>query len=65
MEKKQLPEAFKEFIQCLNKNKVKYLLLGGWAVGIYGQPRTTKDIDFIISKDKKNLNKFQSSLQIS
>ena len=45
MAKKQLPEDFKEFIQCLNKHEVKYLLLGGWAVGIYGQPRATKDID--------------------
>ena len=34
MEKKQLPVVFKEFIQCLNSNKVKYLLVGGWAVGL-------------------------------
>jgi len=38
------------------------LLLGGWAVGIYGQPRSTKDIDFIIAKDKNNLDKFQKAL---
>ena len=62
MVKKQLPEDFKEFIQCLNSNKVKYLLLGGWAVGIYGQPRVTKDIDFLISKDKNNLNKLRKAL---
>ena len=46
MEKKQLPVDFKEFIQCLNLNKVKYLLVGGWAVGLYGHPRATKDINF-------------------
>ena len=44
MEKRQLPEDFKEFIQCLNSNNVKYLLVGGWAVGLYGHPRATKDI---------------------
>ncbi len=32
---KQLPVDFKEFLDLLNKNKVKYLLIGGWAVGIY------------------------------
>ena len=32
-----MPEDFKDFIQCLNSNKVKYLLVGGWAVGLYGQ----------------------------
>ena len=62
MAKKQLPEDFKEFIQCLNRNRVKYLLLGGWAVGIYGQPRATKDIDFLISKDDKNLKKLKKAL---
>jgi len=48
MAKRQLPDDFKEFIQCLNSNDVRYLLVGGWAVGIYGHPRATKDIDFLI-----------------
>ena len=61
MEKKQLPEEFKEFIKCLNSNNVKYLLVGGWAVGIYGHPRTTKDIDFLVSNDKDNLKKLQNA----
>jgi len=54
---KQLPEEFKDFIKLLNKHKVKYLLLGGWAVGYYSNPRATKDIDFIVSVDDKNLKK--------
>ena len=29
MERRQLPEDFKEFIKYLNSNKVKYLLVGG------------------------------------
>ena len=61
MEKKQLPEEFKDFIKCLNSNNVKYLLVGGWAVGIYGHPRTTKDIDFLVSNDKNNLKKLQNA----
>ena len=62
MEKRQLPEDFKEFIQCLNSNNVKYLLVGGWAVGLYGHPRATKDIDFLIFKDKSNLEKLEKAL---
>jgi len=46
MEKWQLPEDFKGFIKFLNSNNVEYLLVGGWAVSIYGNPRLTKDIDF-------------------
>ena len=36
---KQLPADFKEFIQSLNDSDVHYLLLGGWAVGLYGNPQ--------------------------
>ena len=61
MGKKQLPEEFKDFIKCLNSNNVKYLLVGGWAVGIYGHPRATKDIDFLVSNNKDNLNKLQKA----
>jgi len=59
MAKKQLPEEFKDFIKLLNSNKVKYLLLGGWAVGAYGHPRATKDIDFLVSRDNTNLEKLK------
>jgi len=63
MAKRQLPDDFKEFIQCLNSNDVRYLLVGGWAVGIYGHPRATKDIDFLISIDAANLGKLQMALR--
>jgi len=31
-----LPPEFKEFLKLFNKNKVEYLLIGGYAVGYYG-----------------------------
>jgi hypothetical protein len=37
---------FKQFIELLNKNKVKYLVVGGYALAFHGFPRYTKDIDF-------------------
>lgn len=40
-----LNQDFKEFIELLNKNQVKYLVIGGYAVAIHGHPRYTKDID--------------------
>ena len=62
MEKKQLPYDFKDFIQCLNSNEVQYLLVGGWAVGLYGNPRATKDIDFLVAVNNENLEKLQKAL---
>ena len=50
----QLPTEFKEFLKLLNKNNVKYLLIGGWAVGHYGYVRATGDIDILVSSDLNN-----------
>ena len=57
----QMPDDFLEFIQCLNSNSVQYLLVGGWAVGIHGHPRATKDIDFLIAVNDNNLEKLQKA----
>ena len=62
MDLRQLPEDFKDFINFLNGNNVCYLLVGGWAVGIYGYPRATKDIDFLIANDDENLERLQKAL---
>jgi len=45
---------FKEFFQSLNNNKVKYLVIGGYAVAFHGYPRYTKDIDIWIGTEKTN-----------
>ncbi len=62
MAQRQLPEDFKEFIKYLNEHNVRYLLVGGWAVGIYGNPRATKDIDFLIAVDDENIDKLQKAM---
>jgi hypothetical protein len=62
MAQKPLPDDFKDFIKFLNENKVKYLLVGGWAVGIHGNPRATKDIDFLIAVDNINLKRLQKAM---
>ncbi|MCA9946383.1 MAG: hypothetical protein KC449_23025 [Anaerolineales bacterium] len=45
----QLPADFKEFLQLLNAHNVEYLLIGGYAVGYYGYPRATVDMDVWIA----------------
>ena len=49
-----LNKDFREFIGLLNANSVKYLLVGGYAVGIYGYPRFTKDLDIWIMVSEEN-----------
>lgn len=49
-----LTQDFKEFIQSLNRNKVRYLVVGGYAVTAHGFPRYTGDIDFWIYAETEN-----------
>jgi hypothetical protein len=60
--KKQLPDEFAEFLRLLNSEKVEYLVIGGWAVNLYSNPRATGDIDILIGINKKNINKIISVL---
>lgn len=46
-----LPPDFKEFLALMNSRTVRYLLIGGYAVGHYGYPRNTGDIDLWIDID--------------
>ena len=50
-----IEKDFKEFIELLNEHKVKYLVIGGFAVNYHGYPRYTKDIDFWIWLTKENI----------
>ncbi len=44
-----------KIIKSLNKKKIKYLLIGGFAAVLYGVPRSTFDLDIAISLDSKNI----------
>jgi molybdenum cofactor biosynthesis enzyme MoaA len=42
--KPMLNQDFREFIQSLNDNQVRYLIVGGYAVALHGYPHYTKNI---------------------
>ena len=46
-----LNKDFREFIVLLNENQVKYMIVGGYAVGFHGYPRYTKDLDIWITNN--------------
>ncbi|KHD05216.1 hypothetical protein PN36_14225 [Candidatus Thiomargarita nelsonii] len=59
----QLPPDFKEFLQLLNSHQVEYLLIGGYAVGYYGYPRSTGDMDVWIAINPENAEKLVTVLK--
>jgi hypothetical protein len=38
----------------LNAHRVKYLVIGAYAVAIHAQPRATKDLDILVKADREN-----------
>jgi hypothetical protein len=59
----RLPRDFKEFLKLLNANKVEYLLIGGYAVGYYGYPRATADMDIWIAMNPANADRIVAALK--
>lgn len=48
----------KSLVEFLTEEKIKYVILGGIAVSIYGEPRLTADIDVNIVFDKGKIDGF-------
>jgi hypothetical protein len=45
---------YRELLQLLNEFQVEYLIVGGFAVMKYGEPRYTKDLDIWIHNSREN-----------
>lgn len=58
-----LPPDFKEFLRLLNSHTVEYLLVGGYAVGYYGYPRATADMDIWVARTPQNAAKLVTVLK--
>ncbi len=58
-----LNKDFREFIALLNANSVKYLIVGGYAVGFHGYPRYTKDLDVWILASEENAENILKALE--
>jgi predicted nucleotidyltransferase len=54
---------FRECIESLNSARVKFLVVGGYAVNFHGYHRVTKDIDFWVATDAENAQRVVHVLQ--
>jgi predicted nucleotidyltransferase len=58
----ELPRDFREFLASLNSHEVRYLLIGGYAVGYHGYPRATNDIDVWVEVSEENAERIVDAL---
>jgi len=56
-----LEEDLREFVELLNALNVHYLVVGAHAVGYYGYPRATADIDIWIAINPANAKMIASA----
>ena len=54
---------FAELLKLLGDNHVRYLVIGGYAVVQYAEPRYTKDLDLWISADEANARSVYKALR--
>jgi hypothetical protein len=52
-----------EFFRALEKEGVRYLVVGGVAVNLHGAERLTMDIDIMLDLDADNLHRFLAAIQ--
>lgn len=48
---------YTRLLEKLYTEKIRYLIVGGLAVNLYGIPRITQDIDLIVSMEKPNIGR--------
>lgn len=59
----RFPPDFLDLLTALNAADARYLLVGGHAVGLYGRPRATKDIDLWVEASEDNARRVFAALR--
>ncbi len=49
-----MDENLRQLLFAFNANHVRYVIIGGYAVFVHGQPRMTKDLDIFIESSPLN-----------
>lgn len=57
-----LPQDFADLLAAFAAAEVRYLVIGGYAVGVHDRPRTTKDLDLLLDANPGNLQKVCGAL---
>ena len=59
----EISKDFEEFFGLLNEHKVRYLVIGGYAVAIHARPRFTDDLDIFVDAGSLNAESVLAALK--
>lgn len=57
-----IQQDFKELLALLEKHRVEYMIVGGYAVAFHGYPRYTKDLDIFFRSSRDNVGRIIEAL---
>jgi predicted nucleotidyltransferase len=58
-----MDENLRQLLSAFNDNRVKYVVVGGYAVFVHAQPRMTKDMDVFIESSPANAKAVYAALK--
>lgn len=58
----KVEKDYEELLRFFNKNKVRYCIVGAYAVAFYAKPRYTKDMDILVEPDIENATRILKAL---
>lgn len=50
----KVEKDYEDLLRLLNRHKVRYCIVGAYAVAFYARPRYTKDMDILVEPDLEN-----------
>lgn len=59
----RIEKDYEELLRLLNKNNVRYCIIGSYAVAFYAKPRYTKDMDIFIDPTIENGKRIATALK--
>jgi hypothetical protein len=52
---------FAEFIRILRRHRVRFLVIGGYAMAHHGLVRATNDVDVLVETDEQNVARIRAA----
>lgn len=62
MSRLELPEDFRDLLVALADARADFVLIGGWAMAVYGRARATEDLDVLVRATAANSAKVFAAL---
>lgn len=58
----KVEKDYEDLLRLLNKHKVRYCIVGAYAMAFYARPRYTKDMDILVEPDLENGRRIVNAL---